>query len=121
MGLIKQFVKQLNPKDGALKHIQKLFSKLSEGKIKAIRFVCPQVKRLVDSDSFSEKLSENERSARTNFASLVKGFLENHKAENYREFIDQLVNKYWRLGCRLSLKLDILHAHLGEFKENMGD
>ena len=121
LGIIKQFVKQLDPEGEALKHIQKLFPKLSEAKIKAGVFVGPQVKRLIDSDSFPEKLSEVERAAWTSFVSLVKGFLGNHKAENYREIVDKLVETYRSMGCRMSLKLHVLHAHLDEFKENMGD
>ena len=35
LGLIKQFVKKLNPEGDAFKHIQELFPKLSEAKVKA--------------------------------------------------------------------------------------
>ena len=56
-GLIKQFVKELNPESDVFKHIQELFPKLSEAKIKGRVFVSPEVKRLMNSDSFSEKLS----------------------------------------------------------------
>lgn len=121
LGLIKQFVKQLNPESEALKHIQELFPKLSEAKVKAGVFVGPQVKRLIDSDSFLQKLSDVERAAWTSFVSVVKGFLGNNKAENYREIVDELVDTYRSMGCRMSLKLHVLHAHLDEFKENMGD
>ena len=57
LGFIKQFVKKLNPEDDTFRHIQELFSKLSEAKIKGRVFVGPQVKRLMKSNSFSEKLS----------------------------------------------------------------
>ena len=62
-----------------MKHIQKLFPKLLEAKIKAGVFVGPQVRRLIESDKFPEKLSEVELAAWTSFVSLVKGFLGNHK------------------------------------------
>ena len=39
LGLIKQFVKKLNPESDAFKHIQELFPKLSEAKVKAGIFV----------------------------------------------------------------------------------
>ena len=63
LGLIKQLVKRLNPEVDAFKHIQELFPKLSEAKIKGGVFVGPQVKQLMKSDSFSEKLSAVERTA----------------------------------------------------------
>ena len=44
LGLIKQFVKKLNPEGEAFKHIQELFPKLSEAKVKGGIFVGPQVK-----------------------------------------------------------------------------
>ena len=42
LGLIKQFVKQLDPEGEALKYIKKLFPKLSEAKIKAGVFLDPR-------------------------------------------------------------------------------
>ena len=90
LGLIKQFVKKLNPKSDAFKHIQELFPKLSESKVKAEIFVGPQVKRLMKSDSFSKKLSAVERRAWKLFVSVVEGFLGNHKADNFRNIVEEL-------------------------------
>ena len=63
LGLIKQFVKKMNPKGEAFKHIQELFPKLSEAKVQGGIFVGPQVKRLIQFYSFLEKLSVVERRA----------------------------------------------------------
>ena len=79
LGLIKQFVKKMNPEGEAFKHIQELFPKLSKAKVKGGIFVGPQVKRLMQSESFLEKLSVVERRAWESFVSVVKGFLRNHK------------------------------------------
>ena len=102
LGLIKQFVKQLNTEGEAFKYIQELFPKLSEAKIKAGVFVEPEVKRVIDSVDFPEMLSEVERTAWPCFVSAVKGFLGNHKAENYRELVDGHVDAYQKMGteCR---------------------
>ena len=121
LGLIKQFVKKLNPESDAFKHIQQLFLKLSEAKVKAGIFVGPQVKRLMKSNSFSEKLSAVERRAWKSFVSVVDGFLGNHKADNFRNIVEKLVDAYEKMGCRISLKLHVLHSHINEFKDNMGD
>ena len=119
--LIEQFVKKLNPKDDAFKHIQELFPKFSEAKIKGGIFVGSQVKRLLKSDSFSEKLSAVERRARKSFVSAIEGFLENHKADNFRKIVEELLDAYEEMGSRMSLKLHVLHSHIDEFKDNMGD
>lgn len=49
------------------------------------------MKRLIDSNSFPEKLSEVKWEAWARFASLIKSFLRNHKAENYRGIVGELV------------------------------
>ncbi|CAK8684284.1 unnamed protein product [Clavelina lepadiformis] len=105
----------------AFKHIQEQFPKLSEAKTKARVFVGPELKRLINSINFPEMLSEVERRVWTSFVSVVNGFLGNHKTENYMELVDELVDAYWKMGCRMSLKLHVLHAYLDEFKDNMGD
>ena len=98
LGLIKLFVKKLNPESDAFKHIQELFSKLSEAKVKAGIFVGPQVKQLMKSDSFSEKLSALERRAWKSFVSVVEGFLGNHKADNFRNIVEELVDAYEKMS-----------------------
>ena len=121
LGLIKQFVTKLNPESDAFKHIQELFPKFSEAKIKAGIFVGPQVKRLLKSDSFSEKLSAVERRAWKSFVSVVEGFFGNHKADNFRNIVEEFVDAYEKMGCRMLLKLHVLHSRIDEFKHNMGD
>ena len=98
-----------------------MFPKLSEAKVKAGIYVGPQVKRLMKSDSFSAKLSAIERRAWKSFVSVVEGFLGNHKADNFRNIVEELVDAYEKISCRMSLKLHVLHSHIDEFKDNMGD
>ena len=121
LSLIKQFVKQLDTEGEAFKYIQQLFPTLSKAKIKAGVFVGPEVKRLINSIDFPELLSEVERTAWMYFVSVANGFLGKHRAENFRELVDGLVEAYRIVGCRMSLKVHVLHAHLDEFKDNMGD
>ena len=54
VGLIKQFVTKLNPESRAFKHIQELFPKLSEAKVKAGVFVGRQVKQLINPEKLSK-------------------------------------------------------------------
>jgi len=75
LGLIKQFVKQLDTEGEAFKCIQELFPKLSEAKIKAGVFVGPEVQRLNNSIDFLEMVSEVEQTTWAFFVSVVNGFL----------------------------------------------
>ena len=118
LGLIKQFVKKMNPEGEAFNHIQELLPKLSEAKVKGGIFVGPQVKRLMQSDSFLEKLSVVERRTWESFVSVMKGFFGNHNVPNFKDIMEELVNAYEKMGCRMSLKL---HSHIDEFKDSVGD
>ena len=80
-----------------------------------------QVKRLMQSDSFLEKLSVVERRAWKSFVSVVKVFFGNHKVPNFKDIVEELVNACEKVGCRMSLKLHILHSHIDKFKDNLGD
>ena len=42
-------------------------------------------------------------------------------ADNFREIVEELVNAYEKMGCRMSLKFDVMHPYIDEFKNNMGD
>lgn len=120
LGLIKQFVKALDKESAAFKYLHDLFPKLSEAKIKAGVFVGPQIKKIMESEEFPKMLSRKEKAAWNSFVAVVRGFLGNHKAENYVDLVANLVKKYCAMGCKMSLKVHILDAHLHHFKENMG-
>lgn len=51
----------------------------------------------------------------------MNGFLGNNKDENYEELIEELMEAYYEMGCRMSLKLHTLRCHLDLFSENMGE
>ncbi|KAL7839426.1 hypothetical protein SRHO_G00260840 [Serrasalmus rhombeus] len=94
--------------------------KLSEAKIKAGVFVGPQIKKIIECSEFPKKLNRKERTALNSFVAVVRGFLGNHKYENYVQLVQTLIKNYAAMGCRMSLKIHILDAHLHKFKENMG-
>ncbi|XP_037400093.1 uncharacterized protein LOC119264997 isoform X2 [Pygocentrus nattereri] len=120
LGLIKQFVRALDKELRAFNYLQDLFPKLSEAKIKAGVFVGPQIKKIIECSEFPKKLNRKDRAAWNSFVAVVRGFLGNHKDENYVQLVQTLIKNYAAMGCRMSLKIHILDAHLDKFKENMG-
>ena len=70
---------------------------------------------------FSGKLLALEKRAWRSFVLVVQGFLVNNKEGNYRELVDNLLNFDKEMGCRMSLKLHMMHSRLDFFKSNMGD
>ena len=54
------------------------------------------------------------------FKFVVKVFLENGRAQNYEELVNNLLQGYQKLGCNMSLKIHFLHSHLDFFPDNYG-
>ena len=51
--------------------------------------------------------------------SVAENFLGNHKAENYIEIVENMIEAFRRTGSRMSLKLHFLHSHLEFFPDNL--
>ena len=75
---------------------------------------------MLKSDEFLKTISAVEKDAWKCFAAVVQGFFGNNKEDNYAKLVANLVNSYSNMGCRMSMKIQMLHAHLDEFKENLG-
>ena len=120
LGLIMQFVTALDDESAAFKYLQDLFPKLSEANVKAGIFVGPQIKKIIECDEFPKLLNRKEKAAWNSFVAVVRGFLGNHKAENYVQLVQTLIKNYAKMGCRMFLKVHIRDSHLDKFKENMG-
>lgn len=88
--------------------------------IKAGVFMGPQMEKILGCKEFSKKLLRKEKEASNSFVAMVQGFLGNHKAKKYVEFVVTQVKDYHTMDCRMSFKVHILYGHLDKFKENMG-
>ena len=42
------------------------------------------------------------------------------RAQNYEELVNNLLHRYQKLGCNMSLKIHFLHSHLDFFQQNYG-
>ena len=83
LGLMKQFVTALDKESAAFKYLRDFFPKLSAAKVKAGVFVESQIKKIMACKKFPKKLTRTEEAAWNNFVAVVRGFLENHNADNY--------------------------------------
>lgn len=72
------------------------------------------------SEQFLGLLSTHEKQAWLSLKAVIHGFLGNRKAENYTELITDMLHNFKIMGCRMSLKVHMLHAHLDKFKDNLG-
>ena len=52
---------------------------------------------------------------------VVRGFLGNTSAANYKDLVETLLDSFHVLGCNMSIKVHFLMSHLNEFPANLGD
>jgi len=120
LGLFKNFVKALDKNGAGFYYLKEKFPRVSDSKIKERIFVGPQIRALIGDGKFEDLLSQIEKSAWKSFKSVVKNFLGNLKAPNYREIVGELLQSYQDMGCNMSLKIHFLDSHLDFFPDNLG-
>lgn len=121
LGLMKNFVKAMDRSGRGFQYLKEKFPKLSEAKIKEGIFVGPQIRSVFRDVAFLDTLTPTEKMAWLAFQSVCDNFLGNHRAENYRDLIEDLLEAYKTMGCNMSLKIHFLHSHLDFFPANLGD
>lgn len=121
LGLMKQFVCAMDKTSTGFQYLKSKFGKMkTDAKLKAGVFVGPEIRQLIRDPLFLLELTEQEKAAWDAFVIVVNNFLGNHRADNYAELVENLVTAYHNHGCRMSLKMHLLHSHLTFFPANMG-
>ena len=119
LGLAKQFINVVKSDSKALSHVQAMFPKLSEAKVKSGIFTGPVIRQMLGSKELEDKMTALERDAWQSFRNVVYGFLGRSKADNYENSVETLLQTYCKLGSRMSLKMHYLHSHLDFFRPNL--
>lgn len=83
-------------------------------------FVGPQIRQLIKDEYFLQQMTVVEKNAWKGFVSVCENFLGNTKSVNYEEIVHEMLSAYHALGCKMSIKLHHLHAHLNMFPSNLG-
>ena len=91
LGLAKQFVKALKSDSEAFKHVQAMFAKLSEAKVKGGIFTRPQIRQMLDFKELEGEMTALERDAWQSFRNVVHGFLGRNKADHYEDLVETLL------------------------------
>lgn len=55
---------------------------------------------------------EKEKKAWVAFKKVIQGFLRNKKDLNYKEIVSNMLDKFKKLRCNMSLKLHFLYNYL---------
>ena len=120
LGFIKQLVKALDKKSAAFKYLIQKFPALSDAKVKVEIFVGPDIRHLLNDVTFEQTLDNLQLAAWKAFRSICKDFLGNHRSPNYMDTVQELLQSYETLGCKMSLKVHFLMSHMDFFPDNMG-
>ncbi|GBN94896.1 hypothetical protein AVEN_73932-1 [Araneus ventricosus] len=115
------FVKALDREGVAFLHFRNKFKHLCDAKVKEGMFIGPQIKAVFRDEEFEKKLSEAEKAVWLAFKSVCTHLLANKKAENYEDLVGDIVKRFCLIGCNMSLKLDVLDAHLNFFPQTLGE
>ena len=120
LDLMKQFVKALNKKNACFKYNQEKLPNLNAEKVKEDVFVGPQIRKLIKDLQFLSTMTNVEKTW-LSFAEVVSKFLGNTTDLDYHNIVRNMSACFEALGCRMSLKVHFLHAHLDYFPQNLGD
>ena len=104
IGLIKLFTKALDKDGDCFTYLCQAFPRLTMEKLKAGIFVGPHIRQLRDPE-FENSMNEMELEAWKAFVLVVKNFLDNNKARNYAELVNNMLTAFRNLGCHMSVKM----------------
>lgn len=77
----------------------------------------PQIRKPVQDESFSGSLNMDKLVAWFAFVQAVENILGNHKAENYRKIVRNMLEELKHFG--VNMEIHNLYSHLGSFLENL--
>ena len=119
--LMKQFVKALAVDGCCFNYICNFFPGMSNEKLKAGTFDGPQIRKIMKDPSFVEFMTVVESAAWISSSMIVKNFLGNTKADNYKELAEDMLYNFQNLRVKMSIKVHYLFCHLDRFPVNLGD
>ena len=71
---------------------------------KKVFFIGPQIRGIIKDECFDKLLQGDEKASWDSFRFVVKVFLGNRRAQNYKELVNNLLQSHRKLGCNMSLK-----------------
>ena len=87
------------------KYLKKKFgSYKSDAKLIAGIFIGPEIRKLFADENLPKHLNTKELEAWNTFELAAENFLGNHRAENYIDIVENMIEAFRRLGGRMNLK-----------------
>ena len=105
---MKQFVNALDKDDDRFNYIAQTCPGLSMEKLEASIFGRPEIRKLMQDQTFAARVTVVERAAWCSYVSVIRDFLGNTKASSYPNLVDVMLQNVQALGARMSIKLHYL-------------
>ena len=102
-----------------MKFLGKIFPAVTYEKVKAELFDGPQIRQLMNDVASISQMNETKKNKQNVFSAVVNNFLENFKAINYVELVNNVPRAYEKLGCNMSVRVHFFHSHLHYFPKNL--
>ena len=118
---MKQFIRSLDRTGACFNYICEVFPHMSFKKIKAGVFNGPDIQKLIHDEKFASFMTLDELNAWNAFVDVIKHFLGNKRADNYKNLVANMLECFRNIGANMSYKMHFLHSHLDRFPENCGD
>lgn len=121
LGIVKQFIKAIPKDEQTFQTFWAMFPKISDAKLQEGVLTGPDIGRMINFDEFNRNMPRKYKRAWNSIKLIIKDFLGNHKATNYKEIVRDLMKNMRAMGARMSYKLHLLHAHLEWFPNKHGE
>ena len=81
----------------------------------------PDIREVKKDADFVNSMDDLEKRTWCSFADVVKNFLGNNRAVNYKGLIEKMMKCYHEIRVDMSIKIHFLDSHLDKFPDNCGD
>ena len=81
----------------------------------------PDIREVKKDADFVNSMDDLEKRTWCSFADVVKNFLDNNRAVNYKGLIEKMLKCYHEIRVDMSIKIHFLDIHLDKFPDNCGD
>ena len=100
-------MKALDKDGNCFNYIAQTFPGLSIEKLKGGIFDGPQIRKLMQDQTFTARMTVVERAAWCSYVSVIREYLGNTKSSNYRILVDVMLQNFQALGARYEHKTSL--------------
>ena len=84
-------------------YLQQKFPNISDAKVQEGVSNGPQVHKMLNDQNFIKVMNKKEEVAWTSIKNVVENYLGNHKSENFKKTVADLMKNSGKLGCLMNL------------------